>query len=88
MNYLEESIKLLKIEGINSNSNVCYQINEKEHTFTIEEIINAYMQASVEAQEVFYKTLEKAIDEDKVKGFFEKMGELLLRSSFAENFPQ
>jgi len=88
MNYLEESIELIKIEGINTNSNIEYSVNKEIRTLTIESIINSYMQASVESQEVFYNTLKKAIDENKVKDFFEKMGELLIMSSFSKEFPK
>lgn len=87
MSYLEKSMELLKENNINSASSVEYKVNDEVHTFRLYEIVENYMQASEESQEVFYKTLKIAIDENEVKSFFEKMGELLLMSSLAKSFP-
>ena len=86
MNYKKDSVALLSREGINLTSNIEYNVNTKTYSFTIEEIIDAYMQASEDAQKVFYLTLKEAIENEAVNAFFEKMGQLLLMSSLSDNF--
>ena len=87
MNYLKKSLELLKENSINSASSVEYSVNEEVYIFRLNEIIENYMQASDEAQKIFYETLEKAVEKNEVKSFFEKMGELLIMSSLSEKFP-
>ena len=87
MSYLEQSLALLQQHNINSASSVEYNVNGTIHTLRVDNIIKSYMQASEEAQEVFYKTLQKAFEEDEVKSFFEKMGQLLIMSSLSKEFP-
>jgi len=88
MDYLQQSLELLKKNNINSASTIEYKVNETIHTFKLYEIVESFMQASDEAQSIFYETLKKAVDENEVKVFFEKMGQLLIMSSLSEKFPE
>ncbi|WP_321777312.1 hypothetical protein [Sulfurimonas sp.] len=72
--------KLLLEENINSDSNIDFDVNGKIHSMDFEYIIDTYMQASEDSQEVFLLALKKSIDakEMGVDKFFEGMGQLLL----------
>jgi len=80
MTPLEKSKKLLKDEGISLTSSIDFEVNAKIHTLTFEYILESFMQASDESQEVFFTALTKSLDtkEDGVDKFFESMGQLLL----------
>lgn len=79
---------LLLKENINTDSKVAFEINGQEYKLTFEEIIDAFMMASQESQEIFYSGLESAIalGEDGIEKFFEGMGQLLLMSHLSEKF--
>jgi hypothetical protein len=86
MAYLEKMLDVLEERSINSASVIEYELNSVSYTFTLKEIIENYMKASDEAQEVFYLTFLKAIDTEQIPSFFEKMGKLLLMSSHSKEF--
>ncbi|MEA3371798.1 MAG: hypothetical protein U9Q40_10710 [Campylobacterota bacterium] len=81
MNKIEEKcVELLSAEGININSEIDFNVNDKIHTLSFKYIINTFMQASEESQLVFLTALEKSINgkDMGVDRFFEGMGQLLL----------
>jgi hypothetical protein len=84
---LREKIKkLLIIEGIDINSEIDFEVNNKLYRLSFEYIIDSYMKASKESQEVFVLALEKAIDSKNmgVDKFFEGMGQLLLMTHLSD----
>ncbi len=77
--------KLLLEESIDSNSSIDFDVNGKIHSMTFEYIIDTFMQASKESQEVFYLAFEKSINsEDGADKFFEGMGQLLLMTHLSD----
>ena len=71
---------IIKREGINLSSSIEYNINEKVHSLTLEWIIDSYMKASPESQQIFLDALKLSL---QAKGmgideFFENMGKLIL----------
>ena len=78
--------KLLISEGIDINSNIDFNVNGEVHTLSFEYIIDTYMLASEESQQVFSIALEKAIDAKDmgVDKFFEGMGQLLLMTHLSD----
>jgi len=81
----QECKKLLLEESIDSNSNIDFNVNGEIHSMTFEYIIDTFMQASQEAQEVFLLALKKSIgSEDGVNKFFEGMGQLLLMTHLSD----
>ena len=78
--------KLLLETNINSDSNIDFDVNGKVHSMTFEYIIDTYMQASQDSQEVFLLALSKAIDANDmgVDKFFEGMGQLLLMTHLSD----
>lgn len=88
MNKTSEACKkLLLEEGVDSFSSIDFDVNGKTHSFSFEEIIDTFMQASPESQLVFYAALQKAVAVKNmgVDRFFEGMGELLLRTHLSQN---
>jgi len=83
----EKCQQLLRSENINPLSSIHYDVNGSSHELSVAKIIESYMQASIEAQALFYETFKRSCEEKKVKEFFEKMGELLLLSTLSNNFP-
>ncbi len=83
---IEECRSLLNEQGINPASTIEYTINETIHTFSLQQIIETYMQASEEAQLVFMTALRKAMETNNmgIQNFFEGMGKLLLMSQFSD----
>ncbi len=71
---------IIKREGINLNSSIDYDINGEVQSLTIEWIIDAYMQASVETHQVFLDALKLSLEAKGmgVDKFFEDMGQLIL----------
>jgi len=80
--------KLLQEHNINSASNIEFDVNGKIHSFTFEEIIKIYAEASKESQLVFLRSLQKALEAKEMgaQKFFEGMGKLLLMSHLSQNF--
>ena len=77
--------KLLLEESIDSNSSIDFDVNGKVHTMTFEYVIDTFMQASQESQEVFYLAFKKSIDsKDGADKFFEGMGQLLLMTHLSD----
>lgn len=76
----QECKDIIKREGINLQSNIEYNVNEEIHTLTIEWIIDAYMQASVEMHQVFLDALKLSLEAKGmgIDKFFEDMGQLIL----------
>ena len=79
---------LLLQNNINTDSKIEFDVNGRYYGLTFEEIIDNYMQASDESQEIFYAGLEHSFDlgEKGVEKFFEGMGQLLLMSHLSEKF--
>ena len=78
--------KLLLEEHIDSFSTIDFEINGEVQTISFEYIIDTFMQASTESQEVFFIALQKSM---QVKGmgaekFFEGMGQLLLMTHLSD----
>jgi len=82
----DECKKILLEEGINSDSNIDFDVNGELHSMTFEYIIDIYMQASQESQLVFLAALQKSIkaEEMGVDKFFEGMGQLLLMTHLSD----
>lgn len=77
--------KLLLEESIDSNSSIDFDVNGKVHTMTFEYVIDTFMQASQESQEVFYLAFKKSMDsKDGADKFFEGMGQLLLMTHLSD----
>ena len=79
---------LLLKHNINPASTIDYDVNGSLHIMTLQEIAQEFSKASPESKEIFITALEKALQEGKIgaQNYFEKMGELLLRSSLSEKF--
>ena len=88
MDIAKECKELLKNAGINSQSNIDFDVNGEVMSMTLEEIIETYMQASQESQLVFLRALQKAAESDAmgIEQFFEGMGKLLLMTQLSEKF--
>lgn len=71
---------MLTKAGINPASTIEYEVNGEPHAMTLQQIIEAYMQASPAAQETFVLALKKAVANgpEGIRHYFEKMGQLLL----------
>ncbi|WP_297483047.1 hypothetical protein [Sulfurimonas sp.] len=88
MDIAKECKALLENEGINSLSQIDFDVNGEVMSMTLEYIIDTYMQASKESQLVFLRALQKATESKEVgiEKFFEGMGQLLLMSHLSEKF--
>jgi len=87
MKTISEQCKgIIKREGINLNSSIDYDINGEVHSLTIEWIIDAYMQASVETHQVFLDALKLSLEAKGmgVDKFFEDMGQLILMTHLSD----
>jgi len=87
MRTIQEQCKdIIKREGINLQSAIEYNVNDKIHTLTIEWIIDAYMQASEETHQVFLDALKLSLEAKGmgVDKFFEDMGQLILMSHLSQ----
>ncbi|MEN8303130.1 MAG: hypothetical protein ABFQ64_03580 [Campylobacterota bacterium] len=78
--------ELLIAEGIDINSEIDFDVNDKVHTLSFKYIIETFMQASNESQLVFLTALKKSIDakEMGIDKFFEGMGQLLLMTHLSK----
>ncbi len=79
-------IELLLNEGIDINSEIDFNVNDKVHTLSFKYIIETFMQSSQESQLVFLTALQKSLDtkEMGVDRFFEGMGQLLLMTHLSK----
>ena len=87
MNKIEKKCEdLLTAEGIDINSEIDFDVNDKMHTLSFKYIIETFMQASQESQLVFFTALQKSIDAKDmgVDRFFEGMGQLLLMTHLSD----
>lgn len=87
MNEIEKKcLELLLTEGIDINSEIDFDVNDKIHTLSFKYIIETFMQASNESQLVFFTALQKSIDAKDmgVDRFFEGMGQLLLMTHLSK----
>ncbi len=87
MNRIEEKCKeVLAAQGIDINSEIDFDVNDKMHTLSFKYIIETFMQASEESQLVFLTALKKSIDTKDmgVDRFFEGMGQLLLMTHLSD----
>ena len=78
--------ELLVTEGIDINSEIDFDVNDKIHTLSFKYIIETFMLSSNESQLVFLTALKKSIDakEMGVDKFFEGMGQLLLMTHLSK----
>ncbi len=88
MTNLQQCQELLEQNGINSLSEIDFDVNGKVHTLSYNYIIESFMQASDESQLVFFTALQKALEVENMgaEKFFEGMGQLLLMSHLSEKF--
>jgi len=88
MDIAKECRKILEEQGINPASSIDFEVNGEVMTLTLDDIIDAYMQASQESQLVFYAALQKSLDakEMGIEKFFEGMGQLLLMTHLSDKF--
>ena len=88
MNQKEQCLKILKEKGINSASEIDFNVDGKVHSLSLEYIIDTYMQASDNSKLVFISAMKKASDEDEmgIDKFFEGMGQLLLMTHLSDKF--
>jgi len=87
MNNLElECKKIITENNIDIFSEIDFDVNGKVHTLSFNYIIETYMKASNESQEVFLVTLKKAlhVEDMGVNKFFEGMGQLLLMTHLSD----
>jgi len=86
----QECKKIIKNEGINLQSVIEYDVNGEIHSLTIESIVDSYMEASKESQEIFLSALKTSLEtkENKLGDFFENMGQLLLMTHLSDKFTQ
>ncbi len=83
-----DTVKTLLLKhNINPTSSIEYDVNGSLHVMTLQEITEQFSQASPESREIFIQALEKALQEGKIgaQNYFEKMGELLLRSALSKS---
>ncbi len=85
---LSECKALLSDQGVNPASTIEFEVNGEIHTLSLQQIIQSYLQASDEAQLVFFTALKKAIESDSIgiKKFFEGMGKMLLMAAYSNEF--
>jgi len=81
-----ECRELLKINGINIDSEIDFNVNEEIHTLSFGYIIETFMMASESSQLSFLGALQKAtlLGSTGVESFFENMGKLLLMTHLSE----
>lgn len=81
-----ECIELLKINNINIDSEIDFDVNSKLHTLSFSYIIDTFMMASEPSQVSFLKALEKAtfLGSDGVESFFQSMGQLLFMTHLSQ----
>ncbi len=86
MSISQQCKNLLIDEGIDANSIIEFDVNGEAHTLTFLYIIDTFMQASDESQEVFLVALKKAINANNMGAdkFFEGMGQLLLMTHLSD----
>lgn len=88
MQIQDKAKSLLLQHNINTDSKIEFDVSGSRYFLSFEEIIDNYMQASTQSQEIFYVGLESALrlGEEGVEKFFEGMGQLLLMSHLSEKF--
>jgi len=87
MNKLELQCKQILTENnIDIFSEIDFDVNGKVHTLSFKYIIETFMKASQESQEVFVMALKKAINVERMGAdkFFEGMGQLLLMTHLSD----
>ncbi len=72
--------KILLENNIDSFSEIDFDVNGEVYPMTFEYIIDSFMQASPDSQEIFLVALQKAVNvkDEGVDKFFEGMGQLML----------
>ena len=87
MNKLElECKQILTEHNIDIFSEIDFDVNGKVHTLSFNYIIETFMKASEESQEVFLLALKKALHVEDMGAdkFFEGMGQLLLMTHLSD----
>lgn len=82
----QECKDIIKREGINLESTIEYNVNDKIHTLSMDWIINAYMEASPQMHQIFLDALKLSLEAKGmgVDKFFEDMGQLILMTHLSE----
>ena len=87
MNKIEQQCKqVLTEQNIDIFSEIDFDVNGKVHTLSFNYIIETFMKASDESQEVFLTALKKALHVEMMGAdkFFEGMGQLLLMTHLSD----
>jgi len=87
MNTVEQRCKqILTEKNIDILSEIDFDVNGEVHTLSFEYIIDTFMKASNESQQVFLVALQKATEADNmgINKFFEGMGQLLLMTHLSD----
>jgi len=87
MNNIEATCKqILTEENIDIFSEIDFDVNGKVHTLSFNYIIETFMKASQESQEVFLTAMKKSlhVEDMGVDKFFEGMGQLLLMTHLSD----
>jgi len=87
MTNIESTCKQILTEhSVDIFSEIDFDVNGKVHTLSFNYIIETFMKASDESQEVFLLALKKALHVDNmgVDKFFEGMGQLLLMTHLSD----
>lgn len=79
---------LLSEQSVNPASTIEFEVNGELHTLSLQQIIESYMQASAEAQLVFFSAMQKSVESGNmgIQKFFEGMGRMLLMAAYSEHF--
>ena len=78
--------QLLTDNNVDIFSEIDFDVNGKVHTLSFNYIIETFMKASEESQEVFLTAMTKAlhVEDMGVDKFFEGMGQLLLMTHLSD----
>ena len=87
MNLIEQECKdIIRDKGINLKSVIEYDVNGEVHSLSLEWIIESFMKASEESQQMFLSALKTAIatKDTGIDEFFEQMGQLILMTHLSD----
>lgn len=88
MSIESQCLDILKDAGINTASEIDFDINGEIKSLSLQYIIDTYMLASEESKLVFLTALKKSRTQDTlgIDQFFEGMGQLLLMSHLSDKY--
>ncbi|MCK9455304.1 MAG: hypothetical protein WCY51_08655 [Sulfurimonas sp.] len=83
----KECISFLEKHNVNLDSEIDFEVNGKLHTLSFRYILDTFMMASDESQQLFLTALKKSLKSKGmgVERFFEGMGQLLLMTHLSKN---